>query len=165
MQELAQHLGPAGGLVRNQPKEGEQAPFIEGSHRQASKGAPATPERIKAQIHPMMFHRDDFALEKRLRVFGKRSEEISDDRWRSRQGPETLAIPAGAGQADCARRSANARSGPPRGRALAIRQISHPGRSACPAETIGASASPRRLRWPDRPVRRPGRWDLPRNAA
>ena len=44
-------------------------------------------------------HRDDLALEKRLRVFRERREKVSDDRCVGRQGARNVEATRGCGQA------------------------------------------------------------------
>ena len=105
VQHLLQDFGSAIAFVGDHPKKGEQTPFVEARDRQATKGTQAAPERIKAQVYAVCAHGDDFALEKSLRAFGKRSEEVGDDRLRVGQGGSKLERRAHRGQADCAGRS------------------------------------------------------------
>ena len=78
-EQFADEPRPAEKIPRNDEQEKRnEPPFRKRMHGQAAEITAAAPERIQPEVHPARLQRDDLALEKRLRRFGKRREQQGD---------------------------------------------------------------------------------------
>lgn len=102
VQQLAENVPPAPGLVRNQPQQREEAPLVKARHGKSAERAAAAPQGIEPQVYAESAHRDDFPLQKGFRALRKRGEKICDDGRGGGQDGRTLERARCDGQAHCA---------------------------------------------------------------